>query len=346
MSSYVHFENLPFLKKRSKRFRLISIAVVVIIVALVIGIPLGLRRRNDNDDDQDNNPNPTPTPQPQPPLPDPTSRPLWTPKVNDTWQIMLLHPPLISPNATSTSPDVAIFDVDLFNTPVETISTLHRLGKKVICYFSAGSYEPGRPDSGQFKEEDMGAGLEGWPGERWLQLSSENVKRIMKNRIDLAWRKGCDGVDPDNVDGYNNKNALSLTTNTSTTYLTYLSSLTTPLNLTLGLKNAASLIPTLLPIIHFSVNEQCVQYTECTAFAPFIAAGKPVFHIEYPEEAGAGKPDQGKGWGDNAIRKFCGESGDARGRAGFSTVLKNMNLDGWSEYCEGGVRVTEMNMTV
>lgn len=54
----------------------------------------------------------------------------------------------------------------------------------------------------------MGAELDGWPGERWLKLSSENVRNIMKKRIDLAWRKGCDGVDPDNVDGYVSHNLL------------------------------------------------------------------------------------------------------------------------------------------
>jgi hypothetical protein len=44
--------------------------------------------------------------------------------------------------------------------------------------------------------------LDGWPGERWLRLGSENVRRIMKGRVELAGQKGCDGVDPDNVDGY------------------------------------------------------------------------------------------------------------------------------------------------
>jgi hypothetical protein len=83
----------------------------------------------------------------------------------------------------------------------------------VICYFSAGSYEPGRPDSGDFKKEDMGAGLDGWPGEKWLKLSSENVRNIMKKRIDLAWKKGCDGVDPDNVDGYVSRTYISTNIN-------------------------------------------------------------------------------------------------------------------------------------
>lgn len=127
--------------------------------------------------------------------------------------------------------------------------------------------------------------------------------------------------------------------------MTYLSTLTTPLNLSLGLKNAADIIDTILPSVHFSVNEQCVQHSECQSFAPFIAAQKPVFHIEYPEDDGRGKPDKVRGWGNGVRERYCGESGDARGRTGFSTVLKNMDLDGWVEFCDGVVGVTGMNET-
>ena len=79
------------------------------------------------------------------------------------------------------------------------------MGKKVICYFSAGSYEDWRPDASEFKKEDLGRDLDGWPGEKWLDLDSENVRRVMKGRVELAKEKGCDGVDPDNVDGYVSK---------------------------------------------------------------------------------------------------------------------------------------------
>ena len=136
------------------------------------------------------------------PLPSPTARPLWQPRVNATWQIVLQNAILLDASAPAPTPDVDVFDIDLFDTPVETIARLHALGKKVVCYFSAGSYEPGRPDSGDFQEGDMGKGLDGWPGERWLRLGSENVRGIMVGRVRLAHEKGCDGVDPDNVDGF------------------------------------------------------------------------------------------------------------------------------------------------
>ena len=109
---------------------------------------------------------------------------------------------MLDKDASSTTPNVTVFDIDLFDTPKETIQQLHALGKKVLCYFSAGSYEDWRSDAAEFKPEDLGHDLDGWPGEKWLKLSSDNVRRIMKERVNMASEKGCDGVDPDNVDAY------------------------------------------------------------------------------------------------------------------------------------------------
>lgn len=179
-----------------------GVAAGIVVVGLALGLGLGLtigRNGSDSDDNGSGNASPSITASP---LPSPTGVLPWTPKVNDTWQIILLNNILLDADAKSVTPDVAVYDIDLFETSKETIDTLHRLGKKVICYFSGGSYEPGRPDSDQFKEEDKGKELDGWPGEKWLKLGSDNVRKIMKGRIELAAQKGCDGIDPDNVDGY------------------------------------------------------------------------------------------------------------------------------------------------
>jgi hypothetical protein len=177
-----------------RRKVLIGSTVFLIVLALALGLGLGLTLGGGDDDggDDDNGPGLSPVPSPNTTLP-------WTPKVNDTWQIILSHPPVASESVT---PDVDIFDIDLFDTPVATIAQLHKLGKKVICYFSAGSYESWRSDAKDFKDGDLGHNLDDWPGEKWLRLGNENVRDIMKKRIDMAKQKGCDGVDPDNVDGY------------------------------------------------------------------------------------------------------------------------------------------------
>jgi glycosyl hydrolase family 114 len=116
-----------------------------------------------------------------------------------SFQIILSGTPDIRPGATTITPNVDVYDVDVFMTDKNTIAALKRMNKTVICYFSGGTYEPGRPDSSQFTNADMGASLREWPAERWLKLSSPTVRRIMANRIQYSYQKGCDAIDPDNV---------------------------------------------------------------------------------------------------------------------------------------------------
>jgi hypothetical protein len=120
----------------------------------------------------------------------------WQPPVKSSWQIILNHVLDVNALSTSVAPDVDVFDIDLFDNPKETFDALKRLGKKSICYFSAGSYEPNRPDSGDFLADDKGLELDGWPGEFWLKLDNTNVRQIMTKRIELAAAKGCDAIDP------------------------------------------------------------------------------------------------------------------------------------------------------
>ena len=174
--------------------------VTVTFLALAIGLSTGLTHRSHSHRPGHGTTSspPSSSPYPYPPLLNNT----WQPAVNSTWQIVLQNPVALDAANTSITPNVDIFDIDLFTNPDSTIESLHKLGKKVICYFSAGSYEPDRPDSSQFLSSDMGKGLDGWPGERWLNVSSANVRNIMTARLELAAVKGCDAVDPDNVDGY------------------------------------------------------------------------------------------------------------------------------------------------
>lgn len=108
-----------------------------------------------------------------------------------------------------------------------------------------------------------------------------------------------------------------------------------PLKLAVGLKNAGAIVPSVLTAVQFSVNEQCAEFDECATYAPFIKAGKPVFHIEYPEGAGDKYPV-----GTSSV---CTRDGGGTDLSRFSTVIKKMNLDGWVEYCSGLVVSTEVN---
>ncbi|KAH8694065.1 glycoside hydrolase superfamily [Talaromyces proteolyticus] len=246
----------------------------------------------------------------------------WKPTAGTTWQIELLY------TLNDTSVNVEVYDIDLFNSGADLISSLQKEGRKVICYFSAGSWENWRPDADKFNNStDLGGTLNGWPNEKWLNISSENVRSIMKTRLDMAKDKGCDGVDPDNVDGYNNEeNDLGLTKQDSINYLGFLAAEAHSRNMSIGLKNAGEIIDSVIDNMQWSVNEQCAQFNECDTFSPFTDANKPVFHIEYPK---------GTDTDNNALVTTAQKNAacNFKGSKNFSTIIKNMNLDNWIQLC-------------
>jgi hypothetical protein len=113
--------------------------------------------------------------------------------------------------------------------------------------------------------------------------------------------------------------------------MSFLASKAQSLGLAIGLKNSGAIIKSVLPAMQFSVNEQCVEFKDCPVFSNFINASKPVFHIEYPSHVKK-----------EFAQNFCKDTGPARGARGFSTVIKNYNLDGWVQYCNGQNATTEM----
>lgn len=216
---------------------------------------------------------PTPTPTPMP-SPTPPAGLAYKPNVSDTWQWQLRE-------TINIGYPVRVYDIDLVNAPQATIDTLHAQGRRVICYFSAGSSEDLRDDYKRFNPSDKGRVLQGFDGERWLDIRSENVKIIMRDRIALAASKRCDAIEPDNVDGYSNNTGFPLTANDQLSFNLFLASEGHKLGLAVALKNDLDQIPQLVGSFDFAVNEQCHEIGECDKVKPFIAAGKPVFNAEY-----------------------------------------------------------------
>jgi hypothetical protein len=202
---------------------------------------------------------------------------IWQPMPGTTWQWQLR-------GEVNTAFDVDMYDIDLFDTPQDTIDALHRADRIVICYFSAGSYEDWRPDGTEFPEAVLGADLDEWPGERWLDIRAlDNLQPIMSARLDLAVEKQCDGVEPDNVDGYANESGFPLTFDDQLAYNRWLAFAAHERSLSIGLKNDLDQIGELVEDFDWALNEQCFQYAECELLLPFIEAGKAVFGVEYSE---------------------------------------------------------------
>ena len=248
-------------------------------------------------------PAPESTPQPLPPASEP---PATTPSVGTvapqtTWYWQLQ-------GTLNTAVNAKIYDLDLYDSSVTTIQNLKSSGKLVVCYFSAGSYEDWRSDANLFPQIALGQNLDGWPGEKWLDVRNPDVRKIMAQRMDLAKSKGCDALEPDNVDGYSNKSGFPLTAQDQINYLRYLADQAHSRGLLIALKNSTDLVTSLVDQFDFAVVEECFKYNECEMYSPFIKKGKAVLNAEYTSYSTA----------------VCTKAANLK----FSTVFFNLDLNG------------------
>lgn len=139
-----------------------------------------------------------------------------------------------------------------------------------------------RPDSGKFPDSVKGSPLDPpFADELWLDIRSPVVRDLMKARLDLAVTRGCDGVEPDNVDGYSNDNGLKppLTAAEQLDFNKFIAAEAHARALSVGLKNDLDQLGELVSHFDWALNEECFTYDECW----FRAAG----HATVPAMANA-----------------------------------------------------------
>ena len=245
-------------------------------------------------------------PSPSPPG-SPTSTGRWVPVPHTTWQWQLS-------GTVDQSVDAQMFDIDLFDNAASVVGALHARGRHVVCYLDAGTYEPGRPDSGTYPSAVLGKELADWPGEHWLDVRRlDALGPILERRLDLCKQKGFDAVEPDNIDGYANDSGFPLTANDQLKYNRFLADAAHARGLSIGLKNDLDQVAALQPSFDWALNEQCFQHDECDSLRPFALAGKAVFIAEYELEVGS----------------FCPQAQ----AAGYMAMRKRLDLDAWRETC-------------
>ena len=232
---------------------------------------------------------------------------IWRPPPGTSWQWQLQ-------DTIDTSIDVDMYDIDLFDVPEATIADLEAAGRAVICYFSAGSWENWRPDAGDYPAVVLGNPLDGWDGELWVDIRRlDLLGPILEARLDIARSKGCTGVEPDNVDAYQNSSGFPLASADQLVFNRWLASQAHQRGLSVGLKNDLDQIADLEADFDWAINEQCYQYAECDLLQPFIDAGKAVFGVEYA--------------GDENV--FC----PYFNALNYSWLKKDLALDAWRVDC-------------
>ena len=182
----------------------------------------------------------------------------------------------------NNSQTVAAYDIDGFENSAGEVATLHAQGKRVICYIDVGTAENWRPDYSSFPASVLGASDGGWAGEKWLDIRQLSVlEPIMTARFQICREKGFDAVDPDNMEGYENSTGFPITAAQQLTYNEWIVSEVHSLGMAVFQKNDGGQTKELQPYFDGALNEQCNQYRECSNFAPYLTAGKPVLNLEY-----------------------------------------------------------------
>lgn len=213
--------------------------------------------------------------------------------------------------AGSVSASPTVFDIDGIENPASTVTALHKLGDKAICYIeigAAGNYysaaQEGIPVTyyAQLKAAgDLGAKMAGYP-EYYLNISSPSTVSIIESMIrQQCAAKGFDAVEPDIGDSYTDNTGFGITEAQNAAYDNTLGTYAHSLGLAWGQKNGdqdASFARMQEPVADFLLTEECNYYHTCaTVAAPYVAAHKLVLNAEYTGD-----------WGTSTaadLRKFC-----------------------------------------
>lgn len=220
-------------------------------------------------------------------------------------------------NQITTIPPADVIDIDMFETTAATVAALHAAGKKTICYISFGSWENWRPDKAKFPAAVIGKPLDGWAGERYLDIRQRAILApIFNARLSLCKQKGFDAVEPDNLDAYKTNSGFPLTRADEIRFIRWLAVLAHNHGLSIGLKNVPEFTTLLAGQFDWALTEDCFAQGWCAQSEPFIAAGKAVFATEYT---------------DNHINfaAFCAQAKSLR----LSPLLKTRALTTWSRRC-------------
>ncbi len=207
-----------------------------------------------------------------------------------------------------------VFDIDGLRAKASTVRALHRRGRRAVCYVSVGTHEPFRADAKRFPPEVLGRRVSGFPDERWLDIRRiDLLATVLRERLDTCARKGFDGVEPDNVDGFANRSGFPLGGADQLRFNRWIAREAHLRDLAVGLKNDTSQVRALVKDFDFAVVEQCFEFRECRRYSPFVKAGKPVLVAEY-----AVKP-----------ARFCASARRLR----FSAIYKRLALGRFRRTC-------------
>lgn len=214
---------------------------------------------------------------------------------------------------------VDMFDIDGFGNSGAAVAKIHgRAGltlasEKAVCYISLGSWENFRPDQARWPAAALGLTLDGYLNEHWVDVRQlPSLMPTIVLRLRMCAQKGFDGVEVDNIDGWNNPSGFPLTPADAEAWLAAIANEAHAQGLFVLWKNDPDLASFGVRYFDGALSEQCFAYQECTAaqndgttFFPGWTCNTTTFPCGVQQFALAGK------WVGEAEYKFgvAGEDG-------------------------------------
>ena len=153
--------------------------------------------------------------------------------------------------------------VDIDGVTTEQMTNYKNQGRIVQCYFSVGTAEPWRPDFNKSTWDPLAVGtLPQFSNEFWLDLTQlPLIEALMGPRFTRAKKMGCDAIEADNTDCYDNsecnnpivkKHPGTDVKALDIEFCRWLVHTAHQLGLSISLKNSIEIIPDLVDIYDFA----------------------------------------------------------------------------------------------
>ena len=227
-----------------------------------------------------------------------------------TWQAQLS-------GAVDPSLDVNLFYLDADFTSAAVVSQLRAKGKLVLCYVSAGTFEPWRKDANDFPESVLGQPLADYPREQWLDVRAASVRKLMQARLVAMAMAGCDGVYPSTMEAHLHSTGFDITRSDMVAYAGWFATEIHAHGMSAGLSVSADLIPDVQQAYDWALVIDCLA-SGCTPWAPVRQSGRAVLQVEF---------------GDSTdTSRVC----NAAASLGFDAIIKRPAFDGFRVGCPAG----------
>nr|AIG56066.1 secreted protein [Achlya hypogyna] len=179
------------------------------------------------------------------------------------------------------------------------VAAFRARGQTVVCYLSAGTIEKRRADYVENRaawDAVLLGKMADWD-ETWIDIRRlDAVLPLVTKRLDKLAAKGCQGVEPDNIDCYDNADCWQHMSGVSSgnavqaaevTYCKALAAASHDRNMSILIKNAAAIVPKLASVFDGAITENCVANDECGTYKTHLVdAGKAHFATEYSGNVG------------------------------------------------------------